>query len=134
VPFGAMKSLTDVGFVLSRPSQRVASRSLLVPTEMLVYHLPKRGTTGTDSTSLPSGHDPVFFRRWAVDDMDPVSHGLILPLDIEVRVDEQGVSRILDWEKAWVTGQSEYSWGALQRQAELTRQAAAKCRVEASRW
>jgi hypothetical protein len=70
----------------------------------------------------------MFFRRWAVDDMDPVSHGMVLPLYVEATVDE----RTLNWEKAWLAGQSEYSWEAQRRRVELAQKAT--CVVEASRW
>jgi hypothetical protein len=94
---------------------------------MLVYHLEKRGDTSAASTSLPSKLNPMFFRRWAVDNMDPVSHGVVLPLYIE-----PSLRQSLNWEKAWVSGQSEYSWGAEKRRTELAQKAT--CVVEASRW
>jgi len=132
VPFEMMRSLTDIGFVLSRFTRPVASNSIMVPSQMLAYHLPKHGTTSIDETSLPSEHDPTYFRRWAVDDMDPVSHGLVLPLYVGTTVDGTGVSWVLDWEKAWVAGQSEYSWEAAQKRAELAQKAT--CQVVASHW
>lgn len=94
VPFGMMESLTDVAFVLSRPRRPVAPGSMVVPTEMLAYHCAENNAR--------------MFQRWAVDDGDPASHGMVIPLNIEVTADEKGVVRVLDWEKAWVTGQSEY--------------------------
>jgi len=132
VPFEMMGSLTDVAFVLSKPGRPEASNSIVAPTQMLAYHLPKRDTTTIDGTSLPSKHDPTYFRRWAVDDMDPVSHGLVLPLYVETTADEKGVSWVLNWEKAWVAGQSEYSWEATQKRAELAHKAT--CEVVASHW
>lgn len=127
VPFETMKSLTDVGFVVSNSRKRVPSCSIMIPTQMLVYHLEKRGDTSAASTSLPSKLNPMFFRRWAVDNMDPVSHGVVLPLYIE-----PSLRQSLNWEKAWVSGQSEYSWGAEKRRTELAQKAT--CVVEASRW
>jgi hypothetical protein len=129
VPFEMMKSLTDVGFALTRPTKPVDFPFVVVPSEMLVYHLPESGTTSTESTSF---HDQKLFRQWAVDAIDPISHGLVLPLYIEAFVNTHGVLRDLDWEKAWATGQSEYSWEAVRRWSELAKKTT--CMVEPSHW
>jgi hypothetical protein len=126
VPFEMMRNLTDLGFVLSIRREGITSSSIMAPTQMLVYHQPKRASAA--SVAVSSEHDPMFFRRWAVDDMDPVSHGMVLPLYVEATVDE----RTLSWEKAWLAGQSEYSWEAQRRRVELAQKAT--CVVEASRW
>jgi len=130
VPFEMMKNLTDVGFVLLRnPTKPIPFGSFVAPTEMLAYHLPTCGTTSTDSTS---DHDATVFRSWAMDYTDPVSHGLVLPLYVDPFTNGQRVSRVLHWEKAWAMGQSEYSWEAAQRRAQLARKET--CVVEPSVW
>jgi hypothetical protein len=129
VPFEMMRNLTDVGFVLPISREDLDSRrSIIGPRQMLVYHQPKRSGASAASVSVSLEHDPMVFRRWAVDDKDPASHGIVLPLYVAATHDW----RTWNWEKAWAIGQSEYTWEALMRRIELARQAT--CVVEVSHW
>lgn len=128
VPFNMMPNLMDLGF-LPGTTPGVLS---MIPTEMVVYHLPAISLRDNDSMLADldapdsDSHDPEQFRQWAAEDntlasldanasMDTIRkrHGLFVPLDLCV-IQLPGLNTVsIDWEAAWLTGQNEYSWEML---------------------
>jgi hypothetical protein len=121
-PFEMMGSLTALGCVLpiELPQGLTESDVVLGPTEMAVIHLPK----GQIPFQLVTTDSAV--------GEDTVQQGMIRPFYVGARADEPGASRILDWEKAWAGGQSEWSWEALCRKSELAKKTT--FRVQAALW
>lgn len=120
VPFGKMNGLRDIGIVLSMPRELGSPGVMIAPIQMLVCH-----------TSIPED-DPILSHWQQLAGKDADGQGLIHPLYVEARPREHGLSRILNWEKAWVSGQSEWSWEALRGQAELLTKTTVV--VQASQW
>jgi hypothetical protein len=102
-----------------------------MPTEMVVYHLPTTPMSDDGADPDAADRDPEQFRRWVVEDTTVTSASMdtntntdtvhkrhrFVSLNLNViqksATDTTDTTNSINWESAWLTGQSEYSWQAL---------------------